>query len=179
MNRGVLLMIASASVAASGPMAEITVGDQLPALRGEFLTGRAAVLPQAASGRVALLMLGFAYDSRFEVEAWAHRFREEFGREPKITFFEIPMISGLATMGKWFIDSGMRRGTPKADRENVITVYRGSDRWKERLGVQDPKAAYLILLDPKGKVAWRYSGSFGDEPYQALSAQVLRLLAGK
>ena len=45
-----------------------------------------------------------------------------------MTFFEIPMIGGLARMGKWFIDSGMRRGTPKADHENVITVYGGTDR---------------------------------------------------
>jgi hypothetical protein len=29
------------------------------------------VLPQAARGRVALLLLGFSYDSRFAVEAWA------------------------------------------------------------------------------------------------------------
>ena len=95
--------------------------------------------PQAASGRVALLMLGFTYDSRFQVEAWAKRFRQDFGTEPSVTFFEIPMIGGLARMGKWFIDSGMRRGTPKADHENVITVYGGTDAWKQRVGFRDPQ----------------------------------------
>ena len=53
----------------------MNVGDLLPTLRGEFLTGRTAVLPQAAAGRVALLLLGFSYDSRFAVEAWARQFR--------------------------------------------------------------------------------------------------------
>jgi hypothetical protein len=56
----------------------MNVGDLLPTLRGEFLTGRTAVLPQAAAGRVALLLLGFSYNSRFAVEAWARTFREQF-----------------------------------------------------------------------------------------------------
>ena len=59
------------------------------------------------------------------------------------------MIGGMARMGKWFIDSGMRRGTPKADQENVITVYGGTDAWKQRVGFGDPKAAYLILDRPE------------------------------
>jgi len=155
------------------------VGDQLPLLAGEFLTGRAAVLPHAASGRAALLMLGFTYDSRFPVEMWARRFRQDFGARTGVTFFEIPMIGGLATMGKWFIDGGMRRGTPKADQENVITVYGGMRHWKRRVGFRDPRAAYLILIDQSGRVAWRYSGGFDDGRYKELSSELLRLLGEK
>ena len=165
------------TASAAAPVAELAVGDQLPPLTGEFLTGRIAVLPQAASGRVALLMLGFTYDSRFQIEPWAKRFRQDFGTKPGVTFFEIPMIGGVARMGKWFIDSGMRRGTAKADHENVITVYGGTDQWKQRVGFHDPKAAYLILLGPNGTVAWRHSGSLDEEPYKALSSEVSRLLS--
>ena len=108
----ILAMLGVALTAsAAAPVVELAVGDQLPPLKGEFLSGRTAVLPQAASGRVALLMLGFTYDSRFQVEAWAKRFRQDFGTKSGVTFFEIPMIGGMARMGKWFIDSGMRRGT--------------------------------------------------------------------
>jgi hypothetical protein len=173
------LIVASLHPWAATPVTEIAVGDQLPSLRGEFLTRRTAVLPQAASSRVALLMLGFTYDSRFSVEAWAKKFRQDFGAEPRVTFFEIPMIGGVATLGKWFIDGGMRRGTPKSDQENVMTVYGGTDPWKQRVGFQDPKAAYLILIDQNGKVVWRYAGSLDEKPYQTLSSQVVRLLAGK
>ena len=155
------------------------VGDPLPTLRGEFLTGRTAVLPQAARGRVALLLLGFGYDSRFAVEAWAGKFREQFHRDPRVTFYEIPMIGGMAWMGKWLIESGMRRGTLKQDYENVITVYGGAHPWKQRLGFRDPKAAYLILLDASGRVAWRYTGGLDEQAYHALSSEVLRLLPGK
>ncbi len=98
-----MILMASALIAALQP------GESLPPLKGEFLTGREAQLPDAASGRVALLALGFTYNSRFPVEAWVGRFRKDFGSNPRVTFYEIPMIGGMARLGKWFIDSGMRK----------------------------------------------------------------------
>ncbi len=161
---------------ANSPPPGLAVGDVLPALKGEYLTGRTAVLPGAASGRVALLLLGFSYDSRLAVEAWTKRFRARFGKEPKVTFYEIPMIGGMARMGKWFIDGGMRRGTPKADHENVITVYGGTDSWKERLGFKDSKAAHVILLDQSGHVVFLRAGGFDESAFEELSGHVARLL---
>ncbi len=178
MNSWAVLMVMSSIASAAVPATRLAVGDVLPPLRGEFLTGRPALLPQAASGKVALLLLGFTYDSRFEVEAWTKEFRHQFEKNQNVTFYEIPMIGGLARMGKWFIDSGMRRGTPKADRENVITVYGGTDPWKQRVGFSDPKAAYLILIDPAGKVVWQSSGGFVEENYKVLSSEVSKLLVG-
>ena len=180
MTMWILVILGVALTAsAAAPAAELAVGDQLPPLEGEFLSGRAAVLPQAASGRVALLMLGFTYDSRFQVEAWAKRFRQEFGTRPGVTFFEIPMIGGMARMAKWFIDSGMRRGTPKADQENVITIYGGTEVWKQRLGVKSEDSAYLVVVDSKGKVAWRHGGPFDEASYRDLAAQIRKLASAQ
>ena len=161
---------------ASSVMSVLSPGEPMPPLKGGFLTGRQATLPGAASGRVALLALGFTYDSRFAVEAWVGRFREDFGDNPQVTFYEVPMIGGLARLGKWFIDSGMRKGTPKKDQENVITVYGGTDPWKQRLGFKSPDAAYLVLLDQHGVVRWRHSGVFDEQAYKGLSIQVRALL---
>lgn len=165
-----MILMASAMVQVLSP------GEPMPVLKGEFLTGRPAVLPDAASGRVALLALGFTYDSRFAVEAWVGRFRKDFGDNPQVTFYEVPMIGGMARIGKWFIDSGMRKGTPKKDQENVITVYGGTDPWKHRLGFQSPNAAYLLLLDQHGMVRWRHSGEFDPKAYDEMSVQVAALL---
>ena len=148
----------------------------MPVLKGEFLTGRPAVLPDAASGRVALVALGFTYNSRFAVEAWVGRFRKDFGDKPEVTFYEVPMIGGMARLGKWFIDSGMRKGTPKKDQENVITVYGGTDPWKQRLGFHSPNFAYLLLVDQRGVVRWRHSGEFDPKAYDEMSVQVAALL---
>jgi len=82
----------------------------------------------------------------------------------------------MARLGKWFIDSGMRKGTPRNDYEHVITVYGGTDAWKQRLGFQSPNAAYLILLDQRGTVRWLYRGPFDAAAYATLSQQVAALL---
>ena len=154
----------------------LTTGETLPELKGEFLTGKDAVLPVASQGRVALLALGFTYDSRFAVEAWVKRYRAEFPDKAKTTFYEVPMIGGMARLGKWFIDSGMRRGTPKADHENVITVFGGVDPWKERVGYKNEKEAYLILLDAEGKIRWMHHGLFDDAAFGSLAEQVRKLV---
>jgi hypothetical protein len=166
MFASMLLFAVAADTPAVRPLA---AGDTLPELRGEFLNGKPAILPQAAAGRPALLLLGFTYDSRIAVEAWAARFREQYkSAGDRVTFFEVPMIGGMARMGKWFIDSGMRKGTPKQDWEHVITVYGGVAPWKARTAFQDPKAAYLVLIDGAGKVAWMHRDSGFDE--KALAA---------
>ncbi len=158
--------------------AELKPGDTLPELKGEYLTGKQAILPADASGKVALLVLGFSYDSRVPVEEWVKHFRADFGKNPGVTFYEIPMIGGLGAMGKWFIDSGMRKGTPKADHEHVITVYGGKvGPWKERIKPQSDKEACLILIDAKGLVRWRFNGMFDEAAYKAMATQTLALLA--
>ncbi len=73
------------------------------------------------------------------------------------------MIGGMAKMGKWFIDSGMRKGTPKELQENVITVYGGVDPWKKRLGFENNRDAHLVLVDKAGVVQWVHHERLVDD----------------
>ena len=173
------IALVTAMASLSSAASELTAGENMPELRGEYLSGRKAILPKDASGRVALLVFGFTYQSRFAVEAWSKRFRADFEKNPQVTFYEIPMIGGIARLGKWFIDSGMRRGTPIADHEKVITVYGGTEPWKQRLGVEAEDSAYLVIVDQNGKVAWRHVGPFEETSYQALAVQVRRLASAQ
>ena len=165
-----------AALAAAAPVPALVPGDRMPPLRGEFLSGRKAVLPDAARGRVALVALGFSYGSRFPVEAWTTRFRRDFGADTAVTFFEVPVIGGLARVARPFIDGGMRRGTPRALHESVITVYGGASEWKLRLGFREPDDAYLVLLDRTGRVVWRHAGPCREEDYALLAAEARRQL---
>lgn len=150
--------------------AALTVGTPMPRLEGENLNGKKAVLPDIAKGRVTLVALGFSYDSRRPVDVWTKRFRREFGQHPDTASFEVPVIGGMARLAKLLIDSGMRRGTAKEDRDGVITVYGGASEWKDRLGVQDNDIAYLLLLDREGKVRWRHAGLFDESLWSELKA---------
>jgi len=150
----------------AGPAQDsLQVGDRLPALEGQFLSGRDAELPRASSGKVTFVAMGFTYKSRFPVEAWGSWYRATIGSRTDVTFFEVPMIGGLATLGRWFIDRGMRSGTPVELHDRVITVYKGTGDWKKRLAYSAGREddAYLIVLDRDGVVRWLHHGGF-DQP---------------
>ncbi|MEO8372892.1 MAG: hypothetical protein ABI806_27145 [Candidatus Solibacter sp.] len=153
----------------------ITMLQPLPVLKGKYLTGRDATLPADSKGKIALLAFGFTYDSRHAVEAWSNRFRQDFAKDSRVTFYEIPVIGGAAQLAKWFIDSGMRKGTPIELHENVITMYGGAAPWKKYLDYRKPDDAYLVLLDPSGAVRWHFTGKFEESAYRELEAAVTSL----
>ena len=156
----------------------LAIGIPLPVLEGSYLTGKKARLPEASQGKIALLALGFTYESRHEVEKWSERFAGEFAKTPDFTFYEIPLIGGIGRIARWFIDSGMRRGTPKERHENVITVYGSVDPWKQRVGYDKPDDAYLILIDRQGTIRWLHAGPF-DEPAFAQLSDIVRSLGNE
>src|SRR6187455_2175555 len=149
-----VIVLSIAPLRADPAQHSLRVGDRLPVLTGQFLSGRDAELPRASSGKVALVAMGFTYKSRFPVEAWGAWYRATIGSRPDVTFFEVPMIGGLSTLGRWFIDRGMRRGTPVELHEQVITVYGGTGDWKLRLShsPEHEDDAYLVVLDRDGVV---------------------------
>ena len=175
-SRAVLaLTVIFATVAVSAeksPPVPMAVGDVFPRLEGDFLSGRKAVLPDAAKGKLALVLMGFTYESRFAVEAWAEHVRPAFAARDAATFFEVPVLGGMARMGKWFIDSGMRRGTPKELHENVITVWGGVDRWKALTGFSKRAEddAYLTLIGQDGHILWLHHGPHSQEAFDAMMA---------
>ncbi|MCA2968224.1 MAG: hypothetical protein INH43_06895 [Acidobacteriaceae bacterium] len=44
------------------------------------------------------------------------------------------------------------------------------------MGYRAEGAAYLLVLDPQGKVVWKYAGLFSEAAYRDLSAQMKKLL---
>jgi hypothetical protein len=169
-----LALIAVTVWAAPGPggAALLTVGQRMPPLKGDLLSGKPGVLPDQAAGQTTLVILGFSYDSRFQVEAWAEKFRARYGAAVDVTLFEVPMMGSAARLGRVFIDRGMRKNTPKELHGRVMTVYGGNDDWKARVGFAAPDDAYLVLIDRQGIVRWLAHGPVSDERLRELVAVV-------
>jgi hypothetical protein len=66
------------------------------------------------SGRVALLLFAFTYQSRFAVEAWAKPFRGEFEKNEQVTFYEFPMIAEWPAWGNGLSIAACGEGHLKA-----------------------------------------------------------------
>jgi hypothetical protein len=169
-----LTLVAAAAGAAPVPagVASLSIGQRMPSLTGDLLSGKPGVLPDLAAGQTTLILLGFSYDSRFQVEAWAEKFRARYGGSQDVNLFEVPMMGSAARLGRWFIDSGMRKNTPAELHGRVMTVYGGNGDWKARVGYSAPDDAYLLLIDRQGIVRWLTHGPVSDGRLQALSAVV-------
>jgi hypothetical protein len=167
-------LLSGATVAAPLDPDRLQRGVMFPVLKGGLLSGRPGALPSLGLGKVSLVAIGFTYGSRKPVEAWAAWFQRAFDAQPSVQLFEVPIIGGFGKLGKWFIDSGMRNGTPAAMHDHVMTVYSDSGDWKARLGFTDAAKddAYLVLLDPKGIVRWLHHGPFDDARAAELSALI-------
>ena len=123
--------------------------------------------------------MGFSYKSRFPVEAWAHWFQTTVDPTTDVTFLEVPMIGGLAKLGRWFIDRGMRQNRPAELQDHVLTVYGGTGDRKTRRFYSSDHAddEYLIVLDRAGIVRRLYHGAFDQRRADELRT-VLTSLAG-
>jgi hypothetical protein len=87
------------------------------------------------------------------------------------------MMSGLgARMGRPFIESGMRRGTPAPLHHSVVVVWSDVGEWKRRIAVHDTDLAYLVLVDRTGHVLWTGTGGKDAGEYAALAARIRELL---
>jgi hypothetical protein len=167
-----LAAVTAWAAAGFGGQASLAPGQRMPPLKGDLLTGKPGVLPDQAAGKTALVILGFSYDSRFQVEAWAEKVKARYGGAADVTLFEVPMMGSAARLGRLFIDRGMRKNTPKELHGRVMTVYGGNDDWKARVGFSAPDDAYLVLIDRQGIVRWLAHGPVSEERLRELVAVV-------
>lgn len=162
------------ALAASAP-AVLAVGDTLPPLQGRNLAGHGVTFPEATRGSVTLLALGFTYGSRHAVDAWVDSFRVDVAGRTRTHAFRVPMLGGLGRVARGFIDGGMRRGTPRREHPFVVTVTDDVGTWKKRLADPGGDVAHVLLLDRRGRVAFRFTGEFSPAGRESLAALALRL----
>lgn len=146
------------------------VGSALPSLGGTTLGGKRIALPDDVRGKVVFLVMGFAYEARFDVEDWTRAFKERFGEEPDVIFFEMPIIGGVYRLFAPMIDAGMRRGTPPEMYDHVVTVYAPREPIREALGAAPYSDTWVYLLDRDGKVLFQYGGPFDPQRFEEVAA---------
>ena len=162
---------------AAADVPRLRVGDRLPEISGDSLSGHAVTLPAAAAGTPAVLLLGFTYASREPVERWETWCRTEFG--PSVACYQMPMLGGMAKLASPFIRSGMRKSTPESLQDRVVTVTSKAGDWKDRVGHSSASDddAFLILIDRAGIVRWLAHGDVDAQRTAALKKEVAALPA--
>jgi predicted transcriptional regulator len=70
------------------------------------------------------------------------------------------------------ITHGMKGSVPVSEYDHFLTVTQGEDELKKAADFSASDDAYVILLDPAGKITWHTHGDVSDATLKQLAEQV-------
>jgi len=146
-----------------------------PDFRAKDLNG-AEVTARSLRGQIVVYLIGFTYDSRTEVETWTKALPELIKQaKAEVRMIQMPVLSGAGVWARPFIESGLTKNTPKADRSNVMTST-DRDALVKGLDLSDPdREAVLVLADANGEVRLILRGKVTEGKEQELAKALANL----
>jgi hypothetical protein len=132
------------------------------------LDGKTIVLPDAAVGKVTLLVLGASKKGGEQTGPWKDRFAADFGSNQQTCYYVAALLQNVPAVFRGVIRAGMRGGTPAPGRAHVLTSASDEVAWKKYLDMKDDSLPSVLLLDETGRLQWRYNGAFDQDHYQSL-----------
>lgn len=149
----------------------------LPHIEGENLAGHKLVLPDNASGKVAVLVFGFTKASKEPTGAWADKTLAEFGSRSGFELYQLPVLEGVPRIIRGMVISSMKKGVKADRREHFMPVLQGETALKKLVGYKEPDDAYLVVLNPAGEIVQQLHGRYSDSEYEGLKGKLQTLLS--
>lgn len=168
----VLLLVLLTSLCWNGVLAQspLHLGDALPEISGQTLSGKQLALPAAAAGKPAIVSFSFSKAGGKDSSLWSEHIEKDF---PAIGHpYTLMMIEGAPKFVRGMIISGSKKGMPEQAQDRCIAMDHDEDAWKKRIGFTDDNKAYVFLLGPDGKIRWKSSGAFSDAEYAGLKKEI-------
>jgi hypothetical protein len=72
----------------------LNIGKTFPEVKDDSLANTQVTLPDAARGKVTLIVISFLHQNQSQLDSWLEPFVDKFGNNESYTFYEVPMISG-------------------------------------------------------------------------------------
>lgn len=132
-----------------------------PSLQARNLNGRTLMLPGEFGGERNVALIAFRRWHQELVDSWFPHLERLLAAHPELRAYELPMIGGLYTLARPFIDGGMAAAIPDpAVRERTLTVYTDVGRAQAALGIRSTETITLLLVDRQGRIFWRDEGGY-------------------
>lgn len=175
----VVMLLATGASQATG--ADSTREETMGAAQGTFpkltasnLQKKPLSLPGDFAGDRNLLLIAFQRKQQENVDTWLREMKR-FESSPDFQYYELPTISKLNPIARWFINRGMRSGIPDPEaRARTITLYLDKTEFKKALNLPDESQIYAILVDRAGRVHWRAEGDFDEAKAAGLQQALSR-----
>src|ERR1700680_4339781 len=142
--------------------------EALHRLEGETLSKKAIALPDAAHGKIALLVMGFTKKGGQATGPWEKKFKNDFGADQRYVVYPVAILEDVPRFIRGMVTSGIRSSTLPSEQDHFVILVHGEQDLKHFVAYSTPDDAYLLLLDTKGDIRWRGHGLFKDEDYAAL-----------
>jgi hypothetical protein len=159
----------------------VTVGtllaaQELPRIEGDSLAGHHVTLADAASGKVAVLVLGFSKASKTPTSAWGNRIETDFATTADFVLYQLPVLEEVPGVIRGMVISNIKKGVPEDRRGYFVPALRGESDLKKLVNYKEPDDAYLILLDRAGRIAYQMHGPLSEPGYSEVRQHIAALL---
>ena len=148
----------------------------LPRIEGESFADQKVVLPDAARGKIAVLIFGFTKASKEPTSAWANKIQAEFGVRSGFVLYQLPVLESVPRLIRGMVISSIKKGVTESMRAHFIPILRNEAELKELVSYKAPDDAYLVVLDPNGQVVLQTSGQFSEGAYGEFRTHLESLL---
>jgi len=168
-----LFLLAVPWFALKAQTAPLQVGDALPHVSGQTLSGKQLALPADAAGKPAIVSFSFSKAGGKDSGLWSDHVEKDFpavGRP-----YTLMMIEAAPKFVRGMIISGSKKGMSTAAQDRCIAMEKDEDVWKQRIGFTKDDRAYVFLLGPDGRIRWRSSGAYSDADYMVLKNEVSKM----
>jgi len=148
----------------------------MPTIEGESFTGRKVILPSDTRGKVAVLIFGFTKASKEPTGAWADKIQSDLGSRTGFEMYQLPVLEDVPRFIRGMVISSMKKGVRENMRDHFAPILRHESELKTLVSYQEKDDAYMVVLDPTGRIVRQTHGPFSDEAYKKISSEVQALL---
>jgi hypothetical protein len=136
---------------------------QFPRVSGSNLNRQELEFPRDFRGDLNLLFLPFLRPQQVVVNTWIPFADTLEASGPEFAYYELPTINELPALSRTFINEGMRAGiSDERARERTVTLYVDTARLMRALGIPSKNEVHVLLVDRRGSILWRTTGSFDE-----------------
>jgi hypothetical protein len=164
-----LFSLMSSTAIAQSPV--LSVGDAFPYFSAQTVMGKPLVLPEAASGKTALVIFTFGRSSGKDGKTWNLRLAKDF--QNPVPNYTIIVAESVPKMFQGRALSGIKSGMPQEMQNRAVLQLQDEQKWRTILGVKDDQHAYVLLLKPDGHIGWRNASAFSDSDYALVRSQLI------
>ena len=104
-----------------------------------------------------ILVIGFSRESNPEVREWSRQLRAA-PKNARPPIYNVFVLAGAPRLVRGMIRRAIRSGVPEEHRGAFYIVEKGDAFWRDLAAADAPDTAYVLRLDPTGRVCARHVG---------------------